>query len=82
MIGGEATVEITYSVSIDLLSLPSHLETVTQIREYIENNLYTTLNIGECATMSNAEEVSHDIDIDAYIWSTPTFQDGVRSDDE
>ena len=75
MIGGEATVEITYSVSIDLLSLPSRLETVTQIREYIEDNLYTTLNIGECVTMSNAEADSYDINIDAYI-------DGVRSDEE
>jgi len=75
MIGGEATVEITYSVNIDLLSLPSRLETVTQIKEYIENNLYTTLNIGECVTMSNAEADNYDINIDAYI-------DGVRSDVE
>lgn len=74
MIGGEATVEITYSASIDLLSLPSHLETVTQIREYIEDNLYTTLNIGECVSMSNAEADSYDINIDASI-------DGVRSDE-
>tara|TARA_B100001094_G_C18170394_1_gene794732 strand:+ start:1384 stop:1611 length:228 start_codon:yes stop_codon:yes gene_type:complete len=75
MIGGEATVNITYSVNIDLLSLPSRLETVTQIREYIENKLYTTLNIGGCVTMSNAEADSYDINIDAYI-------NGVRSDEE
>jgi hypothetical protein len=75
MIGGEATVEITYSVSIDLLSLPSSLETVKQIREHIENNLYTNIKIGECETMWNAEVDSYDINIDAYI-------DGVRSDDE